>query len=280
MNYQVSISKLSDNIQKGELSKNDTSIISSLEQASFPVEQAFRNLSCLTTLKNDHIWNLVASRLYQKFKAARREYFHRDSTICEALLTLRRSSSKLDEYEKGLLNVWIYDCWSVGTGLLLASNKSGKIISFSELNDIIQETSKTTASPHITPPNARKSLEVIHDSYVTVEKEEAKFQAMVASCAVVSLPQYYRSKYTGRVTIPSSLEILTGATDVSVAESDLAPSAPYWLPAVLGGKENGGHIAGMHVSLISNDVVSEFLKHCSTSEVSSVSKNFCLYIFK
>lgn len=180
----------------------------------------------------------------------------------------------------GLLNVWIYDCWSVGTGLLLASNKSGKIISFSELNDIIQETSKTTASPHITPPNARKSLEVIHDSYATVEKEEAKFQAMVASCAVVSLPKYYRSKYTGRVTIPSSLEILTGATDVSVAESDLAPSAPYWLPAVLGGKEDGGHIAGMHLSLISNDVVSEFLKHCSTSEVSSVSKNFCLYIFK
>ncbi|CAH8676493.1 unnamed protein product [Schistosoma bovis] len=267
MNYQVSISKLSDNIQKGELSKNDTTIISSLEQASFPVEQAFRNLSCLTTLKNDHIWSLVVSRLYQKFKAARREYFHRDSTICEALLTLRRSSSKLDEYEKGLLNVWIYDCWSVGTGLLLASNKSGKIISFSELNDIIQETSKTTASPHITPPNARKSLEVIHDSYATVEKEEAKFQAMVASCAVVSLPKYYRSKYTGRVTIPSSLEILTGATDVSVAESDLAPSAPYWLPAVLGGKEDGGHIAGMHVSLISNDVVSEFLKHCSTSEV-------------
>ncbi|CAI2736747.1 unnamed protein product [Schistosoma spindalis] len=267
MNYQVSLSKLSDSIQRGELSKNDTTVISSLERASFPVEQAFRNLSCLTTLKNDHIWNLIVSRLYQKFKAARREYFHRDSTICEALLTLKRSSSKLDEYEKGLLDVWIYDCWSVGTGLLLASNKSGKIISFSELNNIIQETSKTTTSPHITPPNARKSLEVIHDSYATVEKEEAQFQAMVASCAIISLPQYYRSKYTGRATIPSPLEIFTGATDVNVAESDLAPSAPYWLPAVLGGKENGGHIAGMHVSLISNDVVSEFLKHCSTSEV-------------
>ncbi|CAH8599594.1 unnamed protein product [Schistosoma turkestanicum] len=267
MNYQVSLSKLSDSIQKGEISKNDITIISSLEQASFPVEQAFRNLNCLTTVKNDHIWNLIVSRLYQKFKAARREYFHRDSTICEALLTLRQSSSKLDEYEKGLLDVWIYDCWLMGTGLLVAGNKYGKIISFSELNELIQGINNSQTTSQITSPNARKSLSVIHDNYADVEKEECQFQTMVASSAAISLPQYYSSKYTGRPNIPSNLEILTGATDIKVAESDLAPSAPYWLPAVLGGKEDGGHIAGMHVSLVSNALVSEFLKHCSNNEL-------------
>ncbi|KAK4475455.1 hypothetical protein MN116_002507 [Schistosoma mekongi] len=267
MNYQVSLSKLSDNIQKGELSKNDTTIISALEEASFPVEQAIANLSCLNIIKKDPIWGTIVSRLYQKLIVARREYFYRDSSIFEALLTLRRSASKLDVYEKGLLDTWIYDCWLMGTGLTIASNKSGKIISYSELNNIIQENNNSTNSPDTTPHNVRKSLETIHDLYTDIEKEEAKFQAMVACTAVVSLPQYYCAKYTGRVTLPSSLEILTGETDVKIAESDLAPSAPHWLPAILGGKEDGGHIAGMHLSLVSDDVVSEFLRHCCTSEV-------------
>ncbi|TNN14153.1 subfamily M3A non-peptidase (M03 family) isoform 2 [Schistosoma japonicum] len=267
MNYQVSLSKLSDNIQKGEISKNDATIISALEEASFPVEQAFANLNCLNSIKKDPIWGTIISRLYQKLKVARYDYFYRDSSIFEALLTLRRSASKLDEYEKGLLDVWIYDCWLMGTGLMIASNKSGKMISFSELNNIIQEINNSTNSSDNTPHNVRKSLETIHDLYTDIEKEEAKFHAMVVSTAVVSLPKYYCAKYTGRVTLPSSLEILTGETDVKIAESDLAPSAPYWLPAVLGGKEDGGHIAGMHLSLVSNNLVLEFLRHCCTSEV-------------
>ncbi|CAH8874825.1 unnamed protein product [Trichobilharzia szidati] len=246
MNYQVSLSKLSDSIQSGKLMKNDTTIISALEQASFPVEQAFCNLNCLTSVKEDPIWTLVVSRLYQKLKAARREYLCRDSSIYEALLTLRRTNSSMDEYEKGLLDAWIYECWLMGDASEIGNSRS----------------SSNTISQH-----SPKSLEAIHDVHTNIDKEEVQFQAMVASSASVSTPQNSSSRFSGRISTPSYLDVLTGATDIRVAESDLAPSAPYWLPAVLGGKEDGGHIAGMHINLSSNEIVSTFLKHCSNSEL-------------
>ncbi|CAH8661430.1 unnamed protein product [Heterobilharzia americana] len=233
MNYQVSLSKLSDNIQRGSLPKNDSIIIFALEQASFPVEQAFCNLTCLTNIKEDFVWTLVVSRLYQKLKTARREYFCRDSSIYDALLTLKRTNSNLDEFEKGLLDAWIYDCWIMGTDLLLPNNKCGEVTSLSESKNDAHGVSTTTVSSSTIPRHSSKSLEAIHDAYTDIEKEEMQFQVMVGTTAVVSSPHVSRSERTGRIETPSHSDLLTGRLDIKVAESDLAPSAPYWLPAVL-----------------------------------------------
>ncbi|VDQ12449.1 unnamed protein product [Trichobilharzia regenti] len=163
---------------------------------------------------------------------------------------------------KGLLDAWIYECWLMGTGLLLSPNKP----SFSEFKGDASEIGNCRSSSNTISQHSPKSLEAIHDVHTNIDKEEVQFQAMVASSASVSTPQNSISRFSGRISTPSYLDVLTGATDIRVAESDLAPSAPYWLPAVLGGKEDGGHIAGMHINLSSNEIVSIFLKHCSNSE--------------
>ncbi|TPP59054.1 Subfamily M3A non-peptidase ue [Fasciola gigantica] len=93
---------------------------------------------------------------------------------------------------------------------------------------------------------------------------------MVFAASSVTGPLALRSRLTGRAHDPSDLKVMTGAANIPVAESDLAPSTPSWLPSALGGRVSGGHVADMRISLSSDSVVRAVLKHCSTRQVRHV----------
>lgn len=97
--------------------------------------------------------------------------------------------------------------------------------------------------------------------------EEEQFQAMVFACSSVTGPLVLRSRFSGRTPDPSDLTVMTGAANIPIAESDLAPSTPSWLPSALGGRISGGHVADMRVNLSSDSVVRAVLKHCGTRQV-------------
>ncbi|KER23541.1 hypothetical protein T265_08585 [Opisthorchis viverrini] len=410
VDYQLSLSRLSEDIKRGDIRLTSNVLLHSLEEIFYPVEHGFQTLHSILSYNTDPLWPLVLGRLYRKLRTSRTEYFRMDPDIYRALLTVRANDSALGPAEKGIsksifkphsvylaaFNVRtlkqagqlaalaltldslgidvccvsetrIQDestvieltaplvstffrlrtsgdqeadaarCAAIGiflsqraevsvdsrlcavclatsvkesherevdrclydtvkdrfhdallrlaksSDVVVAGNMNAQVASGSlspqssstSSNVTVKKTKQTSDDvvpdlPTLSHSDAKEKLDRLHNLQAELQKEEQLFQGMVWATSAVSGTQtgYYRS--TGRYPNPTELTYLVGAANIPVAESDLAPSTPPWLPVALGGQQNGGHIADMKINIASDAVVHSLLCHCSTRQVRQI----------
>ncbi|KAF7257540.1 hypothetical protein EG68_05281 [Paragonimus skrjabini miyazakii] len=218
IDYQLSLSRLSEELKKGVVQPSFSSFVQSLEEIFYPVEHGLQALRSVSTFNTDPIWPLITGRLFQKLKTSRSEYFGLDPEIYRALLITQSTDTQASQSNKGI------SC-------------------------------------------AKEKLDRFRSLKAELENELGQFQAMVFASSTVAGSQMAHSRFTGRLPNVSELVYLTGSAHIPVAESDLAPSTPTWLPALLGGRQNGGHVADMRVNIASDVTVKSLLRHCSTRQV-------------
>ncbi|KAG5452819.1 Oligopeptidase A [Clonorchis sinensis] len=276
VDYQLCLSRLSEDVKRGDIPLTSNALLHSLEEIFYPVEHGFQTLHSILSYSTDPLWPLVLGRLYRKLRTSRTEYFRMDPDIYRALLTVRANDSALCQAEKAMLEVLILECWRHGSALALAASGSLSPQSSSTSSSVTVKKTKQTSDdvvpdlPILSHSDAKEKLDRLHDLQAELQKEEQLYQGMVWATSAVSGTQtgYYRS--TGRYPNPTELTYLVGAANIPVAESDLAPSTPPWLPVALGGQQNGGHIADMKINIASDAVVQSFLCHCSTRQVRQI----------
>lgn len=251
--YQLSLSRLSESLKKGDVHLN-VSILHALEEIFYPVEHAFQILQSVLHYNSDPVWLLIMGRLFRKWKNCRADYFCLDAEIYRALLTSLSSSRSLTQSEKGLLVVLINDCYEQGADISLDASGTNN-----------PQRSSNACQSKAQLSQAQGKFDRFRDVKSTLEEEERLFQSMVVACSsVMGAP---KAPLSGRLPDPSEIDFLIGSPYLSVAESDLAPSAPYWLPDALGGRQNGGHVADMRLNIASDFAVKTLLRHCSTRQV-------------
>ncbi|VDP81524.1 unnamed protein product [Echinostoma caproni] len=255
IDHQLSLSKLSEELQKNDGSLSGHVILRRLKEIFQPVEQAFEALNSVSLYDNDPMWALINGRLFQKLKSSRAEYFYLDADIYRALLNLSQNPNDLDETEKGILNALVYDCWRQGADFVLSGPRG---LSRTKLDIAV-------TSANIDAPD-QSNFDRVRTLRGLLTREEEQFQAMVVAASSVTGPEALRSRLSGRSPDPSDLTYVVGSANIPIAESDFAPSCPSWLPSALGGRVHGGHVADMRVSLSSDAVVRAVLKHCSTKQ--------------
>ncbi|KAA3675791.1 oligopeptidase A [Paragonimus westermani] len=265
IDYQLSLSKLSEELKKGVAQPSFSSVVQSLEEIFYPVEHSFQALRSISTFQTDPIWPLIIGRLFQKLKSSRSEYFGLDAEIYRALLIAQLTNTQASQSDKEMLEVLINDCRQQGAELSLAASGTPTSSFPKGQSDQRGEVNKTTAALNI--PQAKEKLDRFRNLKAELENELGQFQAMVFASSTVTGSQMAHSRFTGRLPNVSELVYLTGSAHIPVAESDLAPSTPTWLPALLGGRQNGGHVADMRVNVASDVTVKSLLRHCSTRQV-------------
>ncbi|CAH8588140.1 unnamed protein product [Dicrocoelium dendriticum] len=252
--YQLSLSRLSESLKKGDF-PSSFSILHALEEIFYPVEHAFQILQSIPSYNADPVWLVILGRLFRKWKNCRADCFCLDPQIYRALLT-SLSSQDLTRSEKGLLLTLINDCWEHGADISLEASGTHNPQNSPTSNNL-QSTTQIS--------QAQEKLDRLRDVRSSLEEEERLFQSMVVACSsVIGAPQ---APYSGRLPDPSEIDFLIGSPYFPVAESDLAPSAPDWLPDALGGRQNGGHVADMRLNIASDFAVQTLLQHCSTRQV-------------
>ncbi|CAL8077677.1 unnamed protein product [Calicophoron daubneyi] len=256
IDFQLSLSKLSENLRKkGVDAAGSATFIHSLEQIIYPMEHAIEITRSISTYSTDPTFALIISRLFQKLQTSWTNYFCLDPEIYRALLTTVSNRKHIDVSEAELLRELIHRCWLEGAELMLGDRGTGQVNSNSK--------SASKASDH----RHEQTLDNLLDVKRRLEKEEIQFQAMVQACASASSPQMVRSSITGRFQNRPESSFLMGDKGFPISESDLAPSAPSWLPRVLGGRQVGGHVTDMEVNLNSDLTVRAVLRHCSTRQI-------------
>ncbi|KAA0191351.1 Subfamily M3A non-peptidase ue [Fasciolopsis buskii] len=258
IDHQLSLSKLSEQLKKNDGSVSGPALLTRLKEILQPVEKVFEALNSITLYDNDPMWSLINGRLFQKLIASRTEYFCLDPDIYRALLKLSQDSAGLDEADRGkcILKSLVYECWRQGADSTL---KGSGVHGTKHLHSPSPDPGSVEAN--------RTELDRIRAVRRHLSHEEEQFQAMVFACSSVTGPLVLRSRFSGRTPDPSDLTVMTGAANIPIAESDLAPSTPSWLPSALGGRISGGHVADMRVNLSSDSVVRAVLKHCGTRQV-------------
>lgn len=256
IDHQLSLSKLSEQLKKNEESVSGPALLTRLKEILQPVEKVFEALNSITLYDNDPMWSLINGRLFQKLTASRTEYFCLDPDIYRALLKLSQDTTGLDEADKGILKSLVYECWRQGADSTL---KGSVVHGRKQLHSLSPDTGSFEAD--------QPELDRIRAARRLLSHQEEQFQAMVFASSSVTGPLALRSRLSGRTPDPSDLTVMTGAANIPIAESDLAPSAPSWLPSALGGRISGGHVADMRVNLSSDSVVRAVLKHCGTRQV-------------
>ncbi|KAF5403038.1 Subfamily M3A non-peptidase ue [Paragonimus heterotremus] len=265
IDYQLSLSRLSEDLKKGAVQPSFSSVVQSLEEIFYPIEHGFQALRSISTFNTDPIWPLITGRLFQKLKSSRSEYFGLDAEIYRALLVTQSTNAQASQSDKEMLKALINDCRQQGAELSLAASGT-PISSLSKVKpDQREDVNKTTAALNIS--QAKEKLDRFRSLKAELENELRQFQAMVFASSTVAGSQMAHSRFTGRLPNFSELVYLTGSAHIPVAESDLAPSTPTWLPALLGGRQNGGHVADMRVNIASDVTVKSLLRHCSTRQV-------------
>ncbi|KAF6778254.1 hypothetical protein AHF37_02124 [Paragonimus kellicotti] len=265
IDYQLSLSRLSEELKKGIVQPSFSSVVQSLEEIFYPVEHGFQALRSIPTFNTDPIWPLITGRLFQKLKSSRSEYFGLDAEIYRALLITQSTNALASQSDKEMLKALINDCRQQGAELSLAASGT-PVSSFSKVkSDQREDVNKTMAALNIS--QAKEKLDRFRSLKAELENELGQFQAMVFASSTVAGSQMAHSRFTGRLPNVSELVYLTGSAHIPVAESDLAPSTPAWLPALLGGRQNGGHVADMRVNIASDVTVKSLLRHCSTRQV-------------
>ncbi|VDM33936.1 unnamed protein product [Hydatigera taeniaeformis] len=271
--YQVALSQLTEDIKSKTIPITYENVVSKLDEIVFPVQHSLQLVESLGATNNNPAWRLILSRLVTKLLRAQSEHLYSNAEIYGALHKVLLQLDPQDELKRGVVEQLLDEGWS--NGAALASTAAGKA-----------EPCSSCSTPHFPhkngKDNCRKSLSQLSYLRSELTKTENMFEQMVTNSAYVSTPETIsQASITGRYDnarrigahLPGFLTnvlVPNSPGYIPVAESDLSPSAPYWFPYALGGKQEGGYFKDMRVNLSIDKSANMFLCHCSNRELRQV----------
>ncbi len=242
----------------------------------FPVHYSLQLVEGLGSTHDDAVWRVIISRLVVKLLQAQSEHLYSDGNIYDALHKVYTELDPSETHRRSIVEQLLFEGWACGGSHSALSSRAAN--PGAAVTDCINCTHQHYQA-NLNSSQAKKVFEELQFLRGQLTREEQAFEHMVTNSAYVSSPQAMHSaRYSGRymdanqirTQLPNYLANALSPGNqgqIPVAESDLTPSAPSWLPQALGGRLVGGFYEDMRVNLSLDSTAKKFLQHCSNREL-------------